>query len=72
MLSRISIAEWAFIAIEFVVAVIMLCYGTVVVSGKIMANWHTYGAPFQCHCELLWNTCACAATRPGMECLLGA
>lgn len=71
-LSRISIAEWTFIAVELVVSIAMLSYGTVVVSGKIMSNWHTFGYPFQCHCELLWNTCSCAAARPGMTCLLGA
>jgi hypothetical protein len=66
-LSRISSSEWVVIAVEFIIALSLISYGTYVQLSKIISGWASYGYPFQCHCELLWATCACSAARPGME-----
>ena len=33
----------------------------------IAALREEYGYPFDCHCDDMWNTCACSAEHPGME-----
>lgn len=65
-LPRISVFEWFLITVEFVIILMLIFYGTWVVGSNIIASWTTFGYPFQCNCESLWDTCACSATRPGM------
>lgn len=66
-LGRISRPEWILIAVEFFVALALISYGTYVQVSKIVSGWASYGYPFQCHCQLLWDTCDCSSMRPGME-----
>merc|ERR1719215_928321 len=64
---RISNIEWVVIALEFALAVLMLFVGTYFALNNIINSWRTYGYPFTCHCENLWNTCACSGSHAGMR-----
>lgn len=66
-LPRISRAEWALIAIWFLVSMLLISYGTGTVMVNIHEKWSTYGAPFDCNCHRLWNTCECSSMRPNMD-----
>lgn len=67
MLSCVSAAEWAVIGLEFALSIVMLFAGTYFAMKHIMSSWHKYGPPFACHCENIWDTCACSANHAGME-----
>jgi hypothetical protein len=67
----ISKAEWVIIVTEFVLYSVCMVAGTDVAASAIIKKWATYGYPFQCNCEMMWNTCACSAKRPGMEVCYG-
>jgi len=64
---KVSMFEWSALAIEVMLAIVMFVMGTIYSVGHIIQNWETYGYPFGCHCEGLWNTCACSAHHPGMD-----
>lgn len=59
--------EWVAIGVELTLAVVLTVFGTLAAVRNIMQKWASYGYPFACHCEGLWNTCACSAEHPGME-----
>eukprot|EP00401_Gymnodinium_catenatum_P046080 CAMPEP_0117505966 /NCGR_PEP_ID=MMETSP0784-20121206/25660_1 /TAXON_ID=39447 /ORGANISM="" /LENGTH=68 /DNA_ID=CAMNT_0005301415 /DNA_START=1 /DNA_END=207 /DNA_ORIENTATION=+ len=59
--------EKLLIAFELVFAVVLMVMGTHTAAERIMSSWSTYGYPFDCHCEDLWNTCDCSAAHSGME-----
>jgi len=63
----ISRAEWGLIIVELSVSAVLMVAGTYVAGGRIGEHWHTYGGPFGCHCEHMWNTCECSATHAGLE-----
>lgn len=63
---HISLLEWLLITVEFLGAVVIMTFGTYSASKRIVEDWHTFGLPFDCHCEGLWQTCACSASHPGM------
>lgn len=64
---RIGYVEWAVIAVEFSLALVMFFVGTYLSLNNLVDSWRTYGYPFSCHCEGLWNTCECSGSHPGME-----
>merc|ERR1719265_2661939 len=61
-----SPAERVTIYAELVCCVILFFAGTYVAAERIMRPWGTYGYPFECHCENMWNTCRCSADHKGM------
>lgn len=61
-------AEKVVIALEILVSLLVFLAGPALVLQRLREEWHTYGFPFDCHCESLWNTCDCSASRPGMTC----
>merc|ERR1712190_273547 len=63
---KVSVLEWLCIALEMSLAVVLMVMGTYSSVRNIIQHWHEYGAPFACHCEGLWNTCACSADHVGM------
>mmetsp|Transcript_130668 Transcript_130668/g.279392 ORF Transcript_130668/g.279392 Transcript_130668/m.279392 type:complete len:490 (+) Transcript_130668:77-1546(+) len=63
----ISFVERVVIVIEFALAALLTVAGTYFALVHIHENWNTYGFPFACHCEHIWNTCACSASHAGME-----
>jgi hypothetical protein len=63
----ISPVEWMLIIAEFGIYSVVMIAGTNVSVHTIINNWATYGYPFQCNCEMMWDTCACSAKRPGMD-----
>lgn len=64
---RVGYIELAVIALEMVVAFTTLFVGTYFAVNNIIESWRTYGYPFACHCQGLWNTCECSGSHPGME-----
>jgi len=59
--------EWALIALEVTLALVLMVFGTFVATKDIFEHWHTYGYPFQCHCHGMWDTCACSSDHVGMN-----
>jgi len=59
-------AEWVLILLEVALCVLVMTLGTYDSLITIVRGWEEFGAPFSCHCELLWNTCECSASKPGM------
>jgi len=62
----IKIVEWIVIGIEFILALILMVFGTRSSLLTIVEEWGTFGEPFECHCEGLWQTCGCSAQHAGM------
>lgn len=63
----VTCLEWFCMACELALAVVLMVLGTYESLLSITENWHTYGYPFECHCEGLWATCACSAEHIGMD-----
>lgn len=55
--------EASVLMLELFFATVLIIQGTVSTLQHIVAQWHTYGWPFACHCEDIWNTCQCSANR---------
>jgi len=64
---QISIIEWCVLVSELCLSVILMVMGTFYTVNHITHHWETYGYPFACHCENIWDTCACSASHAGME-----
>lgn len=62
----IGYAEGAIISAEVILAVVVTIIGTYTASMSILEHWGTYGPPFDCHCEGIWDTCECSGDHPGM------
>lgn len=62
----ISPLEKAVLALETTLAIVLCFWGTYVAVFHIVEHWHTYGYPFSCHCEEIWNTCECSGSNPGL------
>jgi len=65
--SKVSRAEWTAMFFELLLACILMVLGTWSAADNIVTKWGTYGYPFQCHCEHLWNTCQCSNDHVGMQ-----
>jgi hypothetical protein len=65
--STVQKAEWVLIALEVVLALIVMSVGTMEALETILAGWKSSGMPFDCHCEHLWSTCACSASKLGPQ-----
>mmetsp|Transcript_99359 Transcript_99359/g.206967 ORF Transcript_99359/g.206967 Transcript_99359/m.206967 type:complete len:478 (+) Transcript_99359:192-1625(+) len=63
---KVSIFEWIAIALEMCLAVVLLFLGTYTSLVAIHENWQSFGYPFECHCEGIWETCACSSHHIGM------
>lgn len=63
----VATAEWVLICCELALAAVLMVWGTYSTMQHIVAQWHTYGGPFECHCEGLWQTCQCSAGNAAME-----
>lgn len=64
---QIGPVEQFIIVLELLFCVALTFIGTYDCILKMLSHWHTYGGPFQCHCEDVWNSCSCSANHPGME-----
>jgi len=64
---KVSWVEWLIIAVEFVFALALMVFGTIAAIQHILSQWDTFGMPFSCHCEGMWDTCDCSASHIGME-----
>jgi amino acid permease len=63
----VSMLEKGLIGAEVIFALILMVFGTRAAIANIAAKWSQYGYPFECHCESVWNTCACSGNHAGME-----
>lgn len=54
------------LALELVVALVLIVFGTYFAVSQLISNWGMFGPPFACHCQHMWNTCACSADHSGM------
>jgi len=61
--NAIGVAELLIIQLELALSVVILVYGIYTTSISIMDKWASYGPPFACHCEDMWDTCSCSASR---------
>lgn len=64
---KTSRLEWAIMAAEMLLAIVLTVFGTYSALQTISKHWETYGGPFSCHCESLWSTCDCSPGRGGLE-----
>lgn len=66
-LYSVGTAEMCVISLELLFSFVLVFAGTRAALIKIYQHWETYGGPLSCHCENLWNTCACSGSHAGME-----
>jgi hypothetical protein len=69
---QVSYAERAVIFAEFVFAAVLMVLGSVSSVQTIVDQCYTFGMPFSCHCENIWNTCACSSEHVGMDLMCNA
>jgi hypothetical protein len=60
-------AEMFIILLEIVFSVVVIVVGTFMAVQNIIKSWETYGYPFSCLCQNVWNTCECSSSHAGME-----
>eukprot|EP00928_Gymnodinium_smaydae_P014863 TRINITY_DN15454_c0_g2_i1.p1 TRINITY_DN15454_c0_g2~~TRINITY_DN15454_c0_g2_i1.p1 ORF type:complete len:489 (+),score=87.85 TRINITY_DN15454_c0_g2_i1:263-1729(+) len=64
---QVSTVELSIVLLEFLFAIAVMIFGTYYSVTEIQRKWETYGAPFECHCEGMWNTCDCSKDHVGMK-----
>jgi amino acid permease len=62
-LSSIPLWYWPMMAVLLVYGALSFSVGTYTSLMQINLDWASLGAPFSCHCEDMWSTCACSANR---------
>jgi len=65
---RISGIDSVLMIFIFILGVVLTIVGTYSNMKDILDSWATYGYPFSCGCEDVWNTCACSGEHTGMDC----
>lgn len=63
---RLGKLERIVLMLELAVAAMLLVFGTYFAARQIRDKWDTFGPPFACHCQSMWNTCECSAQHAGM------
>mmetsp|Transcript_74549 Transcript_74549/g.215418 ORF Transcript_74549/g.215418 Transcript_74549/m.215418 type:complete len:322 (+) Transcript_74549:560-1525(+) len=69
---NVSFIERALLLLEIILACLLMVFGTVSTLMHILEQWDSFGYPFQCHCEGMWNTCDCSGEHIGMADECGA
>lgn len=64
---RIGLFEKSLLGFYCVMAVVLSIVGSQAAVARILSSWAFYGPPFSCHCENVWDTCACSSAHLGME-----
>ncbi len=54
------------LAAEVLLILVLMTFATFFAVRTLMEHWQTHGQPFDCHCEGMWNTCACSRDHIGM------
>merc|ERR1711959_388560 len=54
---KIQMWEWVLNIAIILFAVLVAITSTIFNIEEIIQSWSTYGAPFACHCQDIWNTC---------------
>jgi len=65
---NISKIEIFFLTLIFAFGIALTVIGTYGNILDIIHNWATYGPPFSCACDDIWNTCECSPDHTGMQC----
>mmetsp|Transcript_14198 Transcript_14198/g.35751 ORF Transcript_14198/g.35751 Transcript_14198/m.35751 type:complete len:514 (-) Transcript_14198:39-1580(-) len=60
---RIKAWEWALWGVLICFGFLVLGVSTYMNVKAIIEGWSTYGAPFSCHCDGIWDTCECSPAR---------
>lgn len=60
---QVPLWYWPAMALTFLGALCIMIVGTYSSLQTIAAGWSTFGAPFSCHCEDMWDTFECSADR---------
>mmetsp|Transcript_35356 Transcript_35356/g.110201 ORF Transcript_35356/g.110201 Transcript_35356/m.110201 type:complete len:293 (-) Transcript_35356:255-1133(-) len=67
LLSRIGPFEAVLLVLEMSLSFLVLVFGSAFGVRTLVDQWGNLGAPFDCHCQNIWPTCACSPQHPGME-----
>jgi len=62
-LSSIPMWYWPMMAFLVIYGLLSFTMGTYASIMQINLDWASLGAPFSCHCEDMWSTCGCSASR---------
>lgn len=65
---KIHKAEWLLLGFLFLLGITLVIVGTLINAEDIITRWEEFGNPFECHCDSIWNTCACSPDHTGMNC----
>mmetsp|Transcript_15464 Transcript_15464/g.32056 ORF Transcript_15464/g.32056 Transcript_15464/m.32056 type:complete len:161 (-) Transcript_15464:988-1470(-) len=55
--------EWLLYVSLLALGVVIIVVSTMGTVKALISNWSTFGAPFSCHCQEVWNTCECSPQR---------
>jgi len=64
----ISYLEWVVLIFVFLLGLVLVVAGTYINMDDILKRWEEFGNPFECHCDSIWNTCACSPDHTGIVC----
>jgi len=65
---QIPTIDWILCIFIFSLGTVLVLVGTYSNMSDILDSWSTYGYPFSCGCEDVWNTCDCSSDHTGMDC----
>jgi len=64
----IKTIDWVLCAFIFTLGTALTIVGTYSNMKDIIDSWGTYGYPFSCGCDGVWNTCDCSSDHTGLNC----
>ena len=59
----LAIWEWVINLSLVAFGVMLMVISTMENVRELISNWSTFGAPFSCHCQGMWDTCECSKKR---------
>ena len=60
---NLKLWEWLLYVSLLMLGVVIIVVSTIGTVKALISNWSTFGAPFSCHCQEVWNTCECSRKR---------
>ena len=59
----LAIWEWVINLSLVAMGGLLMVISTMENVRELISNWSTFGAPFSCHCQGMWDTCECSKAR---------
>ena len=59
----LAIWEWVINLSLVAFGIVLMVISTMENVRELISNWSTFGAPFSCHCQGMWDTCECSKKR---------